>query len=122
MIIGSTSGESFIQFLVVLVIFAFVLLIAVFTTRFIGGYQKLQMQNKNMQILETMRVSNNKFLALVKVGKKVIMIGVGKDEINPLAEFTEDDIPDMVLPNYKEPDKLTSGFKEILDRITKKQG
>ena len=43
MILLSSSLNSFIQLLGVLLIFLFVLVITYFTTKWIGGYQKVQM-------------------------------------------------------------------------------
>lgn len=122
MIIGATGGDSLIQLIVVLVIFAFVLVMTVFTTRFIGGYQKLKMSNKNMQLIETLRLSNTKYVALMKVGNKYVVIGVGKDEINRIIELDENDIPDVQLEDEGKPDRMTEGFQNILERLKNKKG
>lgn len=123
MIIGATGGgESLIQLIVVLIIFIFVLAMTVITTRFIGGYQKLKMSNKNMQLIETLRLSNTKYVALMKVGNKYVVIGVGKDEINRIIELDENDIPDVQLEDEGKPDRMTEGFQNILERLKNKKG
>lgn len=123
MIIGATGGgESLIQLIVVLIIFIFVLVMTVITTRFIGGYQKLKMSNKNMQLIETLRLSNTKYVALMKVGNKYVVIGVGKDEINRIIELDENDIPDVQLEDEGKPDRMTEGFQNILERLKNKKG
>ena len=123
MIIGATGGgDSFIQLIVVLIIFIFVLAMTVITTRFIGGYQKLKMSNKNMQLIETLRLSNTKYVALMKVGNKYVVIGVGKDEINRIIELDENDIPDVQLEDEGKPDRMTEGFQNILERLKNKKG
>ena len=122
MIIGATGGDSLIQLIVVLVIFAFVLVMTVFTTRFIGGYQKLKMSNKNMQLIETLRLSNTKYLALMKVADKYVVIGVGKDEINKSIELDESEVPDIQPVEEGKPDRLVEGFQDILEKFKNKKG
>ena len=68
MILLSSALGSFIQLLGVLIIFLFVLAITYFTTKWIGNYQKTNFANKNLQIVESIRVGNNKFIAIVKAG------------------------------------------------------
>ena len=50
MILLSSSLNSFIQLLGVLLIFLFVLVITYFTTKWIGGYQKVQMSGRSFQV------------------------------------------------------------------------
>lgn len=122
MIIGATGSDSLIQLIVVLVIFSFVLVMTVFTTRFIGGYQKLKMSNKNMQLIETLRLSNTKYLALMKVADKYVVIGVGKDEINKIIELDESEVPDIQPVEEGKPDRLVEGFQDILEKFKNKKG
>ncbi len=57
---GSRSLSSAMQLIGVLLIFIFVLVITWLATRFIAGYQKVQTQGKNLKIIETQRLYNNK--------------------------------------------------------------
>ena len=57
MILLSSSLNSFIQLLGVLLIFLFVLVITYFTTKWIGGYQKVQMSGRSFQVVDTIRRS-----------------------------------------------------------------
>ena len=54
------------QLIGVLIIFVFVLIITYFTTKWVGGFQKIQMSKGNLMVLETIRIANGKFLQLVK--------------------------------------------------------
>ena len=56
MILLSSALGSFIQLLGVLIIFLFVLAITYFTTKWIGNYQKTNFANKNLLIVESIRV------------------------------------------------------------------
>lgn len=91
-LLASNRLESAAQLLTVLVIFIFVLVLTYLTTRFVGKYQKLQGYNKNFEAIETFRITNNKFLQLVRVGKRYLVISIGKDEVSLVMEISEDDI------------------------------
>jgi flagellar protein FliO/FliZ len=88
----SASMEGAAQFLTVLIIFFIVLGLTYFTTRFVGNYQKMQGFNRNFEPVETLRIGNNKFLQIVRVGKRYYLIAIGKDEINMLSELSEEDL------------------------------
>ncbi len=92
MILLSSSFNSLIQLLGVLVIFVFVLIITYFTTRWIGGFQRQKLSGHSFQVLDTVRIANNKFAQILKLGDTYLVIAVGKDEITMLAKLTEDEI------------------------------
>ena len=71
MLLSVTSViDSVVQFITVLFIFVFVLGITYFTTRYIAGIQKEQYRTGNMELIETLRISNNKYLQIVRVADK----------------------------------------------------
>lgn len=123
MILLSSSWNSFIQLLGALVIFAFVLVITYLVTRWLGNYQKTNMHNKNLQIIETLGVGNNKYISLVKTGKVYLVIAVGKDDVTMLAELTEEQLEEV--PSFevsgsslKTQGKIgTESFQDILDKL-----
>ena len=121
MIIGSTGWDSFVQLLVVLVIFVFVLAITALTTKWIGGYQKTQMSNKNMRVVESLRLGNNKFLALVEVGEIYLVVGVGKDEVHTIAKLTKDELPELLSFEETNVSNGVEGFQEILEKVKRKK-
>lgn len=88
----SSSAGSISQLLTVVFIFILVLLITVYTTKFVGSYQKMQGVNRNMEIIETLRIANNKYLQIIRAGNKYFVIGVGKDEVSMLTEIGEDEL------------------------------
>ena len=92
MILLSASFRSLMQLIGVLIIFVFVLIITYFTTKWVGGFQKIQMSKGNLMVLETIRIANGKFLQLVKAGEQYFVIAVGKDEVTKIAELTEDQL------------------------------
>lgn len=88
----SSRTDSYLQFLTVLVLFVFVLFITYFTTRFIANYQKNKTSGKNIEVIETARISSNKYLQIVKAGNRYLLIAIGKDEVHMLTELTEEEL------------------------------
>ena len=114
MILLSSSLNSFIQLLGVLLIFLFVLVITYFTTKWIGGYQKVQMSGRSFQVVDTIRIANNK---LVQV------IAVAKDNVTMLAKLTEEEmgLTEAEICNGKTPgqngEKGQMTFQETLEKL-----
>jgi flagellar protein FliO/FliZ len=108
---GTDTFSSVTQFLTVIIIFIFVLAITYFTTRWIATFQKSKSSGSNMESVEVYKISANKYLQIVKVGTKYLVLAVCKDTITMLTEMEEDQI---FLHERKDP--LTISFKDILDK------
>ena len=125
MILLSSALGSFLQLIGVLIIFIVVLFITFYTTKWIGNYQKTNLVNKNLQIVESIRVGNNKFIAIVKAGEVYLVVAVGKDEVTLLTQLTEEqlsEIPDFSAMQNKFPmdgKAAQENFHEILERKKK---
>ena len=89
---GMSATDSYLQFITVLVLFVFVLGITYVTTRWIANYQKGKNAGGNLEVIETMRITNNKYIQIVRAGNKYLAIAVGKDEIHMLAELPEEEL------------------------------
>ena len=114
-----SKWDRFFQLIGVLLIFLFVLAITYVTTRWIGQYQQGMMQNKNIQVVETFRVSNNKFIQIIQVGKKYLVISVCKDVVNILTELTEEDL--VWMPSQEERGvKVNENFQQIFTKLKDK--
>ncbi|MBR5407479.1 MAG: flagellar biosynthetic protein FliO [Lachnospiraceae bacterium] len=118
-VIMSGSVEGAAQFITVFLIFLAVLAVTYLTTRFIGNYQKSQGQGRNFEAIETYRVTANRFLQIVRVGRRYFLIAVAKDDISLISELKEDDF-DISGNEHVVNDR----FKQILDcardKITKR--
>lgn len=112
----SSGWESFFQLIGVLLIFLFVLAITYFTTKWIAGYQKGAMYNKNIKVIETFRVNNNKFIQIIQIGEKYLAISVCKDTINVLTELTKEQLTWCPLEEEGPVDK-TPNFQEIFEKL-----
>lgn len=110
---GMSRMDSYLQFITVLILFVFVLGITYATTRWIANYQKEKAAGSNLELIETMRITGNKYLQIVRAGNKYMVIAIGKDEIHMLTELSEDEI---VLLKGNEPQM---DFKSIFEKLKK---
>lgn len=109
---GTESGYA--QFIAVLVIFVLVLGVTALTTKWISGYQKRQGVNGNIEVIETSRLTNNKYLQIIRVGETYMVIAVCKDTVTMLGE-----IP---IEQLKTSQEVNSGlgFKELFEKAVRK--
>lgn len=107
--------EAFAQLVTLLLIFLFVLGLTYFATRWVANIQKTKLSGSNVKILETMRISNSKYLQIVKIGSKCFAIAVCKDSITYLCELNEDELiyQDTSIQLKSE------SFKAVLDKFKK---
>ena len=98
MILTAGGYDSFLDLITVLLIFVFVIAITLFTTKYVANYQKVQNAGKNIEVLETYRISQSKYIQIVKIGAKYVAIAVSKDTVTLLTSLEETDISfnDMV--------------------------
>jgi len=115
---ASTSGyvgvSGYAQFITVLLIFVVVLGITVLTTKWIANYQKQQNVNENIEVIETTRIANNKYIQIVRAGEKYLVIAVCKDTVTMLSEIQKE------MLREREP-MQSFHFKEFLDRAVNKK-
>ena len=117
MILLSSSFESFIQLLGVLLIFLFILEAIYFTTKWIGSYQQINMRNKNLQIVESIKIGTNKFICLIKAGEIYLVVAVGKDEVTMLAQLTEEQLSEVPIRDVVAGNGTTDNFKDVLEKM-----
>ena len=116
MILLASAGESIFELIVVLVIFVGILFLTYYTTKWIAGYQKGRMVNQNLELIETLKITNNKYVQIIRAGKdKYLVIGVGKDEISRLGELTEDEVKLL----SEDASERKDTFHDILDSFHK---
>lgn len=110
----SNRTNSFLQFMTVLIIFLFVVVITWFTTRWIAGFQKGRMAGMNIEVMETYKVAANKYIQIVRIGGRYLAIAVGKDEITMLTELNEEELNITISGTNEFPD-----FTTVLERVKK---
>ena len=97
------------QFFTVLIIFIAVLFISMFCAKWIGNYQKIQGSSSSTEIIETARISQNKWLQIIRVGSKYKVIAICKDTVTYLGEVEESDI-------VKSEGSEKKSFSEVLSK------
>lgn len=112
-----SKADSYVQFMTVLILFVFVLAITYLVTRWIAGYQKGKAGCGNLEIIETCRITPNKYIQIVRAGTKYLVIAVGKDEVHMLSELSESEI-DL----QKSTEGQITDFAKILDKARKLKG
>lgn len=105
--------DSYVQLITVLLLFVFVLGITAVVTKWIGGYQKGVSAGANMELLEALRLSNTKYIQLVRIGRKYLALAVCKDTVTMISEIPEEDL------HFSE--GSTSGVSSFKDVLTKMQ-
>ena len=107
--------EAFAQLITLVLIFAFVIALTYFGTRLVGNYQKEKFSGSNVKVLETMKISNTKYIQVVKIGSKCFAIAVCKDTVTYLCELNEEDLVYTEASNFA----ATESFKAVLDKFKK---
>lgn len=108
--------DSTFKLIGLFILFVLIIIACYYTTKFVGGRQLGQMKSSNFKVLETFRVSQNKYMQLMRVGSKYVVIAVCKDTITVITELDEEDII-----SYNNEKAAGSSFKDIFNLINKKQ-
>ncbi|MBR1572769.1 MAG: flagellar biosynthetic protein FliO [Lachnospiraceae bacterium] len=118
MILLSSTGESIFQLIVVLVCFVIVLAMTYFTTRWIAGYQKTQTINKNLAVSETLKLTTDKYVQLIQVGKnRYFVVAVGKNEITFLGEISQEELKEIPDTSKENIPTIQGDFNDILNKF-----
>lgn len=110
--LASKSFDGIFQLITVLFIFVFVLGITYFTTKWIANFQKTHSIGKNIESIEVFRLTNNKYIQILRTGKEYIVIAVTKDTVTLLNKINQEDM-DLTtnIAATGEP------FSQVLERI-----
>lgn len=112
---GSGRLDSFVQLITLVIVFVVVLALTYFATRFVANVQNDKMRTSNIKVLETVRISNTKYIQVVSIGSKFFAIAVCKDTVTFLCELNEED---LTYNDTSSQDKSES-FRAILDKFKK---
>lgn len=104
--------SSFAQLIALLIVFVFVLALTFYATKWMAKLQKSQYKNSNIDVIETFRLSNTKYIQIVKLGEKYIAIAICKDTVTFLTELEADQLDFM-----KNTEEMNVGFQEILKKV-----
>lgn len=107
--------SSFAQLITLIIVFVFVLGLTMVATRWMAKLQKQQYKCTNIEVIETFRISNTKYIQIVRTGQKYIAIAVCKDTVTMLTELQKDELELITSPDTT----VIPGFQEILTKIKK---
>lgn len=91
------------QLLSIILVFAFVLLLAYYSTRFVAGAKIKNMKKTNMKVVETISLGLN-HIHIIKVGKQHFIISQSKEGIRMLSEIDGEELiinDEIELPSFK---------------------
>ena len=93
MLLVSTSKiDSVAQLLTVILLFVVVLGATWLTTRYVAGVQKGKMKGSNFEVIDTFRLTQNKYVQILRIGKKYTAVAICKDTVTVLRELDESEI------------------------------
>ncbi len=96
-----------------------VIFLALYTTRFIGKkYNFKNSKSKNIKLIETLTLGQDKCIIIVKATDKYLLLGVTSQNISVLQEINPENL-DISLEQNSQPD-FSDIFKKIIDKTTKK--
>lgn len=83
----SNDMNSFLQLCTILLIFIFVLVITWAATKWIANIQDGRACGSNIEVIETYRLTANKYVQIIRAGEKYLAIAICKDTVTMLAEI-----------------------------------
>ena len=92
LLLTAGSSNSYAQLITVLLLFVLVLGVTAFVTKWLAGYQKQQGAGSNIQVIETSRISNSKYIQIVRVGDTYMVIAVCKDTVTLLGQVPKESL------------------------------
>ncbi len=91
-ILTGSPLQNYLELVGLLVVFVIVIVACWAVTKFVGGQQIKQKNMGNFQVIETYSLAKDRYLQLVKIGKKYYCISISKDSINTICEVPEDEV------------------------------
>lgn len=88
----TTQVENVLKLIVAFIVFLIILIVTYMTTRWIGSYQKTQFSGKNIEYIEGMRLTNNKYIQILRIGQEYVAVAMCKDSITFLTKINREDL------------------------------
>ena len=114
LVLMTDAADGYAQFITVLVVFVLVLGVTAVVTKWLADYQKQRNVDYNIEVIETTRIANSKYIQIVRVGDTYKVIAVCKDTVTLLGEVPKEQLKEKDLKEGE------FNFKELLERSKKK--
>ena len=108
------SQTAYAQLITVLVIFVVVLAVTAVVTKWLANYQKSQNSGRNIEVIETTHIANNKWMQIVRVGNTYKILAISKDSVTFLGDIDPSELKEI------KPDGSKSAFKSMFEKALKK--
>lgn len=115
MILLTSSIQVGFELITLILIFIIILLLAFYTSKWIGNSGLNLQKTRNTKIMDVTRIAPNKFIYIVKTGDKCFAVGVTKDHMEYLTEVNEDS---LILQEEK---PVHPDFYQILKKVSTKE-
>lgn len=106
-----------LQLLALIVVFVLILFATYYVTKWIAKTGAIQTRARNIKVVETFKITQNKYIQIIQLGSKYYAIGISKDNITFLTCLEEEQLDFSEMPSV-------SGqipFKDLLDRFAAKR-
>lgn len=116
---GTSFAGSILELVVLLIIFALVLFASYYVTKWIARRGLPGNKQGNIEIIESFRLDQTKTIAIIRIGKKYLAVGMTKEGFKVLCEVNMEDLEFQKLSADKEGCDVS--FKDVLKQMLKGQ-
>ena len=115
-ILISGTISNVLQLIGLIIVFIIILFATYYTSRWVGKNSFTQKHAANIQVIETFRLSQTKYIQIIRAGtERYFVIAVSKENITFLAELNKDDII------FRDEDQTAEkiSFSDIMKKLKK---
>ncbi len=114
-LLSGTIG-NILQLIGLIIVFILILCATYYTSRWIGKSSFTQQRAANIQVVETFRLSQTKYIQIIRAGTgRYFVIAVSKENITYIAELKEEDI--ILRDESQNAEKVS--FSDIMKKLKK---
>lgn len=114
-LISGTIG-NILQLIGLIIVFIIILFATYYTSRWIGKNSFTQQKAANIQVIETFRLSQTKYIQIIRAGtERYFVIAVSKEDITFIAELNKEDI--ILRDDNQAAEKIS--FSDIMKKLKK---
>lgn len=112
---GKSQLGSIAEVLAMIIVFALILFVAYYVTRYLGKTMTGARSGGNIRVIETLRIAPDKYLQIIEVAGKYLLLSVSKNGISFLSELDKEEM------KFETEEKLPgSSFRDIVQKVIKK--
>lgn len=111
------DAGNVLQLLALLVVFVLILFATYYVTKWIARAGAIQTRARNIKVVETFKITQNKYIQIIQLGSKYYAIGISKDNIAFLTCLEEEQLDFTETPSA--PGQIK--FKDLFDRFAAKR-